>query len=85
MNPEFIVIWIEDNGAGIPPEILPNIFNPFFTTKPIGKGTGLGLSISYQIIVEKHSGKLNCFSKRGKGTEFRIQLPVSQTGGSHPS
>lgn len=84
-NPEFIVIWIEDNGAGIPPDILPNIFNPFFTTKPIGKGTGLGLSISYQIIVEKHLGKLNCFSTLGKGTEFRIQLPVSQTGQSQSS
>ncbi len=80
VNPEFIVIWIEDNGAGIPPDILPNIFNPFFTTKPIGKGTGLGLSISYQIIVEKHLGKLHCFSTRGKGTEFRIQLPVSHKG-----
>ncbi len=85
VNPEFIVIWIEDNGAGIPPEIIPNIFNPFFTTKPIGKGTGLGLSISYQIIVEKHLGKLNCFSKLGKGTEFQIQLPVSQTGQTNPS
>lgn len=80
VNPEFIVIWIEDNGAGIPPDILPNIFNPFFTTKPIGKGTGLGLSISYQIIVEKHLGNLHCFSTRGKGTEFRIQLPVSHKG-----
>ncbi|MGL5194210.1 MAG: CHASE domain-containing protein [Chroococcales cyanobacterium] len=85
VKPESIVIWIEDNGAGIPPEILPNIFNPFFTTKPIGKGTGLGLSISYQIIVEKHLGQLNCFSKQGKGTEFRIQLPVSQTGQTKPS
>ncbi|MCT7956599.1 CHASE domain-containing protein [Laspinema palackyanum] len=85
VNPEFIVIWIEDNGGGIPPDILPNIFNPFFTTKPIGKGTGLGLSISYQIIVEKHLGKLNCFSKLGKGTEFRIQLPVSHIGQNHPS
>lgn len=80
VKPEFIVIWIEDNGAGIPPDILPNIFNPFFTTKPIGKGTGLGLSISYQIIVEKHLGKLNCFSTRGKGTEFRIQIPVTHKG-----
>ncbi|MCT7964271.1 CHASE domain-containing protein [Laspinema sp. D1] len=79
LNPEFIVIGIEDNASGIPPEIIPNIFNPFFTTKPIGKGTGLGLSISYQIIVEKHLGQLNCFSQLGKGTEFRIQLPVSQT------
>ncbi|AFY81986.1 CHASE domain-containing protein [Oscillatoria acuminata] len=85
VNPKSVVIWIEDNGNGIPPEILPNIFNPFFTTKPIGKGTGLGLSISYQIIVEKHLGKLNCFSTRGKGTEFRIEIPVSQTGQTPPS
>ncbi|MBO0347830.1 CHASE domain-containing protein [Phormidium pseudopriestleyi FRX01] len=85
VNPESIVIWIEDNGLGIPPDIIPNIFNPFFTTKPIGKGTGLGLSISYQIIVEKHLGQLNCFSTMGKGTEFRIQLPVNPKGQNHSS
>ncbi len=76
--PEAVVIRIEDNGSGIPAEIRENIFNPFFTTKPIGKGTGLGLSISYQIIVEKHLGKLDCFSSPGKGTEFYIRIPAKK-------
>ncbi|ERT07177.1 HAMP domain protein [Lyngbya aestuarii BL J] len=73
---DHIEIRIADNGSGIKPEILEQIFDPFFTTKPVGKGTGLGLSISYQIIVEKHKGQLLCHSKRGKGTEFRIKLPI---------
>lgn len=57
-------------------EIQEQIFNPFFTTKPVGQGTGLGLSISHQIIVEKHQGKLNCISALGKGTEFQIEIPI---------
>jgi len=48
----------------------------FFTTKPVGQGTGLGLFISYQIIVEKHGGKLSCFSTPGKGAEFVIKIPI---------
>jgi signal transduction histidine kinase len=56
------------------------LFNPFFTTKPVGKGTGLGLSISYQIVVEKHGGQLHCFSEPGKGTEFAIAIPIQQHG-----
>jgi signal transduction histidine kinase len=71
-----VVITIADNGSGIPMEQQAQIFNAFFTTKPIGKGTGLGLSISYQIIVEKHGGKLWCFSKPGQGTEFIIEIPI---------
>ncbi len=71
-----VVIHITDNGRGIPEDILKKLFDPFFTTKPVGKGTGLGLSISYQIVVEKHQGKLECFSKIGEGTEFRIEIPV---------
>ncbi len=71
-----VVIHISDNGRGIPEDILKKLFDPFFTTKPVGKGTGLGLSISYQIVVEKHQGKLECFSKVGVGTEFRIEIPV---------
>ncbi|MEG3899832.1 MULTISPECIES: ATP-binding protein, partial [unclassified Microcoleus] len=54
------------------------IFDPFFTTKPIGKGTGLGMSISYQIITEKHRGKIKCFSTPEAGTEFVIQIPIRQ-------
>lgn len=71
-----VCISIQDNGNGIPPEIQERIFNPFFTTKPIGKGTGLGLSISYQII-EKHQGTIDVISEREKGTEFTIKIPIS--------
>jgi signal transduction histidine kinase len=60
----------------MPQDIQQQIFNPFFTTKPIGKGTGMGMSISYQIITEKHKGKLECFSTPGEGTEFVIQIPI---------
>ncbi|HBL59430.1 MAG TPA: PAS domain-containing protein [Cyanobacteria bacterium UBA8803] len=72
------VIRIRDNGLGMPPSVLNRLFDPFFTTKPVGKGTGLGLSISYQIIVEKHGGLLNCTSDVGQGTEFWIQIPITQ-------
>jgi PAS domain S-box-containing protein len=71
-----VVVRIIDNGIGIPEDIRKKLFDPFFTTKPVGKGTGLGLSISYQIIVEKHQGSLECFSTLGKGTEFRIEIPI---------
>lgn len=57
-------------------EVRQKLFNAFFTTKPEGKGTGLGLSISYQIIVEKHNGKLYCESQPGKGTKFVIEIPL---------
>jgi two-component system, NtrC family, sensor kinase len=78
INSNWIEIAIADNGGGIPESIQTQIFNPFFTTKPVGKGTGLGLAISYQIICEKHGGKLNCLSSIGKGTEFTIQIPIKQ-------
>ncbi len=71
-------ISIADNGIGIPEKIRRCIFDPFFTTKPVGKGRGLGLSICYQIIVQKHLGKLICNSSPGKGTEFIIELPTQQ-------
>ena len=73
-----ILIKISDNGVGIPESVQQHLFEPFFTTKPIGKGTGLGLSISYQIINEKHHGKLQCNSAIGKGTEFTIEIPLHQ-------
>jgi len=78
LNSEQVLIEISDNGKGIAPEIQPNIFNPFFTTKQIGKGTGLGLSISYQIVVEKHQGELYCTSEPGQGTCFSIKIPIRQ-------
>jgi PAS domain S-box-containing protein len=71
-----VVLSIHDNGCGMTPEVKEKIFNPFFTTKPIGKGTGMGLAISYQIVTENHQGNLQCFSTPGKGTEFRIELPI---------
>jgi signal transduction histidine kinase len=74
-----VVIRIADNGSGMTETVCRNLFNPFFTTKPIGQGTGLGLSISYQIVVEKHKGQLLVNSKLGQGTEFIIELPLQQS------
>jgi light-regulated signal transduction histidine kinase (bacteriophytochrome) len=74
-----VAIRISDNGIGIPEAARSHLFNPFFTTKPVGKGTGLGLSISYQIITEKHGGSLKCFSTLGEGAEFVIEIPIRQS------
>ncbi len=71
-----ISIRIADNGQGMTEEVSHRLFDPFFTTKPVGKGTGLGLSISYQIVVEKHGGKLQCNSVFGQGSEFAIEIPL---------
>ena len=79
----WVKIAIADNGTGIPAAVRAEIFNPFFTTKPIGKGTGMGLSISYQIIVDKHQGKLTCQSTPGQGTTFVIQIPIQPSQPSH--
>ncbi len=70
-----IEIEISDTGVGIAPENLSNIFNPFFTTKPVGQGTGLGLSISYEII-KAHGGDIRVESKPWEGTTFHITLPI---------
>jgi two-component system, NtrC family, sensor kinase len=70
-----IVIAISDTGAGIPEEQLSRIFNPFFTTKPVGEGTGLGLSISYGI-VERHGGTISVVSEVGTGTTFTVRIPI---------
>lgn len=74
----WIRICIADNGPGISEEAQKRLFDPFFTTKPVGKGTGLGLSISYQIVTEKHRGKLWHQSKLGQGTEFIVEIPLHQ-------
>lgn len=76
---EQVLICIADNGPGISEETQKRLFDPFFTTKAVGKGTGLGLSISYQIVVEKHQGKIACHSQLGKGTKFIISIPAKQT------
>jgi PAS domain S-box-containing protein len=66
---------VEDHGAGIPPEVLDRIYEPFFTTKPRGKGTGLGLSISLGII-QDHRGRLRVETRRGHYTRFHVELPA---------
>ena len=70
-----VVIRVKDNGMGVPQKVLDKIFQPFFTTKPVGEGTGLGLSLSYDII-KAHGGELKVETKEGEGAEFIIILPV---------
>jgi len=79
LNTDRVLITIADNGDGIPETVRARLFDPFFTTKPVGKGTGLGLSISYQIVVEKHKGRMYCNSVPGQGTLFAIEIPVRQS------
>jgi len=73
-----IKISIKDNGKGMSPEVKKHIFEPFYTTKDVGKGTGLGLSISFGII-EQHQGYIDVISEPGKGSEFIISLPKTQS------
>lgn len=73
---ENVFLEVEDNGVGVPENYLIRIFDPFFTTKKVGEGTGLGLSISYDIIVNKHKGKIDVRSELGKGTTFIVQIPI---------
>jgi signal transduction histidine kinase len=74
---DWVWLEVEDNGKGIEPRLLNRIYEPFFTTKPVGKGTGLGLALSYNII-QKHHGRIEVDSEVGQGTRFRIWLPVRQ-------
>ncbi len=76
---EMVEISITDTGCGIPPGDMQRIFDPFFTTKGVGKGTGLGLSVSHGTI-EAHGGTIEVDSTVGKGTEFRIYLPLGGPG-----
>jgi two-component system, NtrC family, sensor kinase len=78
-------VWVEvrDDGCGIAKDNLSRIFDPFFTTKPVGKGTGLGLSLSYGI-VQKHGGRIEVDSEPGRGTSFRVTLPVQRSGDAGP-
>ena len=78
LDSERITICIADNGLGMTEEVREQIFNPFFTTKPVGQGTGLGLAVSYQIVVDKHHGELSCTSTPGEGSEFVIEIPIVQ-------
>jgi two-component system sensor histidine kinase HupT/HoxJ len=71
---EVLCIRFRDNGPGISEQVMSKIFDPFYTTKPVGKGTGLGLSISYGII-ERHGGQLSVSNAAGGGAEFKLCLP----------
>ncbi len=73
-----VMVAVQDNGKGIPPENLTRIFDPFFTTKPVGQGTGLGLAITHQII-EQHGGEIWVESEVGVGTCFYIRLPAGSS------
>ena len=71
-----VTVVVEDDGCGIPAEIIDRIFDPFFTTKKIGEGTGLGLGIAYRI-VRSHDGDLRVESEPGHGARFSVRLPAS--------
>jgi signal transduction histidine kinase len=83
MPEDRIAIRVSDNGPGIPHEVRDQLFDAFFTTKPMGKGTGLGLSISHQIVTEVHQGRLYCETQLDVGTTFVIEIPL-QLGISAP-
>lgn len=76
IDQQWVKVQISDNGSGIPDDIKAKLFQPLFTTKPLGKGTGLGLSISRQIVEEKHGGKIELISEVGKGTNISIVIPT---------
>jgi len=78
----YILLEVEDSGAGIPPDVVEKIFDPFFTTKGIGKGTGLGLSTSLGI-VKSHGGFVRVYSELGRGTKFGVYLPAQTEASDH--
>ncbi|MBE9040896.1 hybrid sensor histidine kinase/response regulator [Oscillatoriales cyanobacterium LEGE 11467] len=82
LDGDWVEIRIADNGIGIPQGDRDRVFEPFFTTQPVGAGTGLGLATSYSIVVTQHGGQLEFESEVGRGTEFIVQLPFR--GGSCP-
>ncbi len=75
-TPPLLLLAVRDDGSGIPPDVLPRIFQPYFTTKPPGKGTGLGLAIVHRLLKEAR-GCLHVHSKQGQGTSFNIYLPTT--------
>ena len=80
LGDERVILEVQDDGPGIAPEHLHRIWDPFFTTKPVGQGTGLGLSIT-QRAVDRHGGRVSVESKTGQGARFTVTLPTQGTGG----
>ena len=70
-----IEVDIADNGPGIPPDVQPHVYEPFFTTKDVGQGTGLGLDTARRIVVERHEGSIT-FDTGEHGTTFRVRVPI---------
>ena len=79
---EWAELTFEDNGCGIPQDVIDKIYDPFFTTKEVGRGSGQGLAIARSIIVDKHSGRINVVSTPGHGTCFTVRLPVNEEIGA---
>jgi two-component system NtrC family sensor kinase len=78
LDGDAVILEVNDDGPGVPEDVQPKIFDPFFTTKAVGKGTGLGLSLAYGI-VQKHGGRIEVDTELGRGTCFRVLLPVRHT------
>lgn len=78
---DWVEIRVEDTGVGIPKEIRNRVYDPFFTTKPVGRGTGQGLAIAHSIVTEKHGGTIHFESELGQGTKFYIRLPLRPSPG----
>jgi signal transduction histidine kinase len=78
LDGQSVILEIRDTGPGIPEDVLPHVFEPFYTTKDEGKGTGLGLSLAYGI-VESHQGKILVRNNPDQGSTFIIELPINHT------
>jgi signal transduction histidine kinase len=81
---DHVKIVIKDNGAGIKPDIIDKVFNPFFTTKPAGVGAGLGLSVTYDTVTNKHGGMIVVHSTPDVSTEFIVTLPYNLAATPNP-
>jgi signal transduction histidine kinase len=80
-NGDGVLVSVADSGSGIPPEVIGNIYDPFFTTKAVGGGTGLGLSLC-QGVIHAHGGEITCESELGTGTVFHAFIPIQRRKGA---
>ena len=81
----WVVIEVEDTGTGIPERARAHMFEPFFTTKPAGRGTGQGLALVHTMIVKHHEGMVDFTTELGRGTTFRVRLPIAPAPTSNPA